>query len=215
MGLHVILVGASGVGKNSILTEAKKRLDFTSTVSCTTRSPRDGEVDGVNYHFISRERFQSYIEQNLFAEWAQYPPKVGNYYGTLVADLHQQLETHERVIYDIEIQGARQIKAKFPDAIVVFVIPPSLKALRERILADPKRMHSEADLEQRLATGREEITAAYSLADHVVENDQLDRAVEHFVGFVRDCERAMRSYQSPMMSSGRNRYMLDKCLAAS
>lgn len=172
-GLLIVFSGPSGAGKDTIL----KRLMETDpnlrlSVSATTRAPRQGETDGVDYHFISRDRFQSMLAQGQLLESAEY---CGNCYGTPsqpIADW--QAEGHD-VILEIEVQGGSQIKQKRPDCVSIFILPPSLEKLEQRL----KGRGTEADdvIAARLATARKEITEAVHY-DYCVMNDTVEKAVE-------------------------------------
>jgi guanylate kinase len=139
------------------------------SVSATTRAPRPGEVDGVDYHFLSPEEFQERIDRDEFLEWAEY---AGNRYGTLRSELER--DAHPLVL-EIEVQGARQVRERVPDATSVFIMPPSDEALRTRLVgrgSDPPEQ-----IERRLAVAREELAAKNDF-DYRVCNDDLDAAVE-------------------------------------
>ena len=139
------------------------------SVSATTRGPRPGETDGVEYHFLSQEEFQRRIDSDDFLEWAEY---AGNRYGTLRSELER--DAHPLVL-EIEVQGARQVRERVPDATSVFIAPPSEDALRTRLVG--RGSDSPEQIERRLEVAREEM-AAEGEFDHVVVNDDLDAAVE-------------------------------------
>jgi guanylate kinase len=139
------------------------------SVSATTRDPRPGERNGVDYRFLSRDAFQEKIDAGEFLEWAEY---AGNRYGTLRSELER--DAHPLVL-EIEVQGARQVRERVPEAVMVFIAPPSDEALRTRLVG--RGSDSPEQIERRLAVAREEL-AAESEFDHVVVNDDLDAAVE-------------------------------------
>ena len=139
------------------------------SISATTRRPRPGETAGVDYHFLSPEEFQERIDAGDFLEWAEY---AGNRYGTLRSELERNAHP---LVLEIEVQGARQVRERVPDATTVFIAPPSDEALRTRLVG--RGSDSSEAIEQRLAVAREEL-AAEDEFDHVLVNDDLDAAVE-------------------------------------
>lgn len=132
-GLLVVISGPSGVGKGTV----RKALfnmtnhDLTYSVSMTTRDPRPGEVDGVDYYFVTKEEFLKGISENNFLEWAEF---VGNYYGTPLDKVEEQLDNGKEVVLEIEVEGALQVRQKAPDAVFVFIVPPGKKALYDRLI---------------------------------------------------------------------------------
>src|SRR3954447_5949188 len=166
----LVITGPSGVGKGTLIRLLLDRFPrMKLSVSATTRGPRPGERDGVEYHFLSTEEFQERIDADDFLEWAEY---AGNRYGTLRSELER--DAHPLVL-EIEVQGARQVRERVPDAVMVFIAPPSDEALRTRLVGrgsdDPEQ------IERRLAVAREELAAREEF-DHVVVNDDLDVAVQ-------------------------------------
>ena len=171
-GKLLVLSGPSGVGKGTVLGELmKRRTDMCFSVSATTRSPREGEVDGVNYFFVSKERFEEMIQNNELLEYAQF---VSNSYGTPRAYVEQQLEKGLNVILDIEVQGARNIVNMIPDAVSVYVIPPSYEELERRLRG--RGTETEEQIQGRLQTAIEEAKAA-DFYRYIVVNDKLEEAV--------------------------------------
>ena len=171
-GKLLVLSGPSGVGKGTVLGELmKRRTDMCFSVSATTRSPREGEVDGVNYFFVSKERFEEMIQNNELLEYAQF---VSNSYGTPRAYVEQQLEKGMNVILDIEVQGARNIVNMIPDAVSVYVIPPSYEELERRLRG--RGTETEEQIQGRLQTAIEEAKAA-DFYRYIVVNDNLEEAV--------------------------------------
>jgi guanylate kinase len=170
--LLLILSSPSGAGKTTlktrILTESHPELRFS--VSHTTRKPRQSELDGREYHFIDRNRFERMAHAGDFAEWAEVH---GNLYGTSLHEIEVAKKAHRGVVFDIDHQGARQIKAKMPDAVSVFILPPSMAELERRLRS--RASDTEEAVQRRLAAARSEI-GHYPFFDYLVVNDDLDRA---------------------------------------
>ena len=178
-GLLIVMSGFSGAGKGTLM----KRLladydDFAFSVSMTTRAPREGEVNGREYFFVSREEFEKTIAEDGLVEYAQY---VGNYYGTPKAYVEEQLKKGKNVILDIEVQGAMQIKEKFPDALMVFVIPPSIEVLLKRLRA--RGTESEEVIQRRITQAKTECTYM-DRYEYIVINDDLDTAVKEMYAMI-------------------------------
>lgn len=172
-GLLIVMSGFSGAGKGTLM----KRLlndyeDYAFSVSMTTRAPRVGEVDGKDYFFVTRETFEKNIENDGFVEYAEY---CGNYYGTPRAYVEEQLRNGKNVILDIEVQGAMQIKAKFPNALMVFVTPPSIDVLLKRLRA--RGTETEDVIQKRINQAKEE-SSRMDKYEYIVINDDLDTAVK-------------------------------------
>jgi guanylate kinase len=166
----LVITGPSGVGKGTLIRLLLDRFPrMALSVSATTRPPRPGEHEGVDYHFLSPEVFQQKIDAGEFLEWAEY---AGNRYGTLRSELER--DAHPLVL-EIELQGARQVRERVGEAVSVFIAPPSEEALRTRLVG--RGSDSPEQIERRLAVAREEM-AAESEFDHVVVNDDLDAAAE-------------------------------------
>ena len=172
-GKTFIICGPSGVGKGTVvsrLMEADPTLYFS--VSATTRAPRAGEADGVHYHFLTRERFQEWIDAGDFLEHAQF---VGNFYGTPRRYVDEAMDQGRDVLLDIEIQGADQVKEKRPETVRIYVAPPSWAELERRLVG---RGTEDMDkVRSRLARGKEEFAAAKDF-DYFVINDTVDHAVD-------------------------------------
>lgn len=167
-----VITGPSGVGKGTLIRALRERHpEIAMSVSATTRSPRDGEEDGVHYHFLSEEEFQRRVEAGEFVEHAAYS---GNHYGTLRSELERNAGAGG-VVLEIELQGARQIRAAMPEALQIFIAPPSPETLRERLVG--RGTDSDEDIERRLKVAEEELAARGEFT-HVVVNDRLDRAVD-------------------------------------
>ena len=127
----IILTGPSGVGKGTVVKEILgKDKNISLSISATTREPRVGEKDGENYYFLNQEKFKEMIEQNLFLEWAQF---AGNYYGTPLSSVNEKINKGFTVLLEIEVQGAKQIKEKFPNSLSIFLLPPDKEELERRI----------------------------------------------------------------------------------
>ncbi|MCM1007181.1 MAG: guanylate kinase [Ruminococcus flavefaciens] len=178
-GRLIVFSAPSGCGKGTMLAEILKDEKFYVSVSATTRKPREGEVDGVNYHFISHEEFLKKIEENAFIEYAEY---CSNFYGTLKSEVDNKLEQGINVILEIEVQGAMKIRDIRPDAIFVFVAPPSINELRRRL----KKRGTESDeiIEERISKAAGEIMLAEKY-DYVVVNAALEDAVSDFLTIIR------------------------------
>lgn len=179
-GILIVLSGPSGVGKGTVRKELFSQSDtsFEYSISMTTRAPREGEVDGVDYFFKSRNEFETLIEQEKLLEYAEF---VGNYYGTPVDYVRETLEKGNDVFLEIEVQGARQVREKFPDGLFIFLVPPSLSELKNRIVT--RGTETEEIINNRMTVAKEEIEMMH-LYDYVVENDQIDFACERIKAIV-------------------------------
>jgi guanylate kinase len=153
-----------------------ERMPYGFSVSATTRSPRPGEVDGTHYRFVDRRRFREMIERGELVEWAEYG---GNLYGTPVSSIEAARASSSVVVLDIELEGARQVKRLFPDAVLVWVAPPSFDELSERLRG---RGDTDAEaVERRLERAARDMRLAPAVFDHMVVNDDLERAVDEIV----------------------------------
>ena len=171
-GILLVISGPSGAGKGTICQSLlKERTDMAYSVSCTTRQPRKGEVDGINYFFKSREEFEEMIKNNGLLEHADV---YGNYYGTPRQYVTEQLAHGKDVVLEIDPQGALQVKKSFPDGVFVFIVPPSLDELSKRIY---KRGTDAIDvIKKRLSSATSELAYA-SKYDYIVINDEVEKAV--------------------------------------
>lgn len=170
-GRLIVVSGPSGAGKSTLIRAAREAIpELAYSVSATTRRPREGEVDGRDYVFLSREEFERWIGEGRFLEWAQYS---NNLYGTLEGKVEELLETGRSVILEIELQGARQVREKRPDAEMVFVRAPSLEETRRRLSG--RATETAEAMETRLATAVGEV-AARDEFDHEVVNGEWERA---------------------------------------
>ena len=178
-GLKIVLSGPSGSGKGTIVRELIKDEQFLLSISATTRSPRQGEEEGVHYFFKTREAFEDMIAQNELLEYAEF---CGNYYGTPKAFIEESVKNGKDVILEIEVEGAMQIKKIYPEAIFVFVVPPSLTELENRLVG--RNTEAREVIDQRLARAKEEL-ALYTQYDYVVVNDRLVEAIDEIKCIVR------------------------------
>lgn len=184
-GIPFVVAAPSGTGKTTVcrmLVEGDPRLEFS--VSHTTRAPRSGERDGEDYHFVSPERFRALEAEGAFLEWAEYN---GNLYGTSQAAVDVPLDRGLDVILEIEIQGARQVRQRRSDARFVFLLPPSMKALEQRLRG--RGTDSEEVIERRLRWAREKELGAADAFDYAVVNDELEACVAEVRAIV-SAERA-------------------------
>jgi guanylate kinase len=180
VGRVFVITGPSGVGKGTLIRSLLERVpELELAVSATTREPRPGERDGVDYHFLTDAEFDGRVINGEFVEHADYS---GRRYGTLRSELERRLVTGGSVVLEIEVQGARQVAQAVPDAVRIFVKPPSEAALRARLVG--RGTDHPEQVEARLATAREEL-AAQDEFDDVVVNDRLERAVEELERLVR------------------------------
>ena len=167
------------MGKGTLIRGLMERLSkLELSVSATTRAPRHGEKDGVDYHFLTREEFNSKVKRSEFVEHADY---AGRSYGTLRSELEARVRAGVPVVLEIEVQGARQVRAAMPEAVQVFIAPPSLDALRTRLIG--RGTDDEAEVERRLRVAEEELTAQPEFA-HVVINDRLQEALDQLTEIV-------------------------------
>lgn len=172
-GRLFVVSAPSGAGKTTLCRGMRDRFgDIAYSVSYTTRSPRPGERDGVDYHFVSAEEFRRGIEEGRWAEWADV---YGNYYGTSAAALERTLAEGRDLLLEIDVQGCAQIVERFPEAVTVFIMPPSAEALRERLAGRGK--DDPEVIERRLRAAEAEMARA-SEYRHVIVNDRLETALE-------------------------------------
>ncbi|HYH24959.1 MAG TPA: guanylate kinase [Blastococcus sp.] len=174
-----VLSGPSGVGKGTVVAEVRRRHpDVWVSVSATTRRPRPGETDGVHYHFVDDAEFDRLIATDGLLEWAQY---AGHRYGTPVGPVRAQLETGRPALLEIELQGARQVRSRAPEAQLVFLAPPSWAELKSRLAG--RGSEPAAVQEERLRIAQAELDAAGEF-DVVVVNDDVARAADELVGLL-------------------------------
>jgi guanylate kinase len=195
-GLLFVVSAPSGVGKTTIIQEI--RGDFPAllySVSCTTRQPRPYETDGKDYHFLGKQEFLDGVGAGRFLEWAEVH---GEYYGTDGDQVEGWLAQGSDVLLDIDVQGARQVRCTYPHAHMIFILPPTLQTLKERLR---KRATETADqMSLRLSAAEREIREA-SCYDFLIINDLLDEAVADFKAVIRAC-RCTRAYQAARLIKG-------------
>lgn len=168
-----VISGSSGVGKGTVIGGFLKRNpQFTLSISCTTRQMRPGEVDGVNYFFLSKEEFKECIDGDKFLEWAEF---AGNFYGTKQKYIMQCLEDGKNLILEIDTQGAMQVKKKMPESVLIFIAPPSFEALEKRLRG--RHTEDEATIQRRLDAVKKELERAESF-DYQIINDDIENAIE-------------------------------------
>ncbi len=169
-GKFIVISGPSGVGKGTICKKLFEEINAWYSVSFTTRLPREGEVDGVNYFFVTKDEFKKKIDEGEFLEYNYYND---NYYGTSKKKVMEKMNEGVNVFSEIDVNGARNIKKIFPDALLIYIAPPSMEALKERLIG--RGTEPIEKINQRLEIAEEEMKQV-SFYDHVVVNDDLDRA---------------------------------------
>ena len=171
-GILIIFSGPSGSGKDTVLNELiKNRDDVKISVSMTTRQKRDGEIDGKHYYFVDKAYFDKKISENKMLEYAEY---AGNFYGTPKDPVDEMIKAGKAVILEIEVQGAEKIRKIYPDVVSIFLMPPSIRVLEERLRG--RNSEDEETVNHRLVIAREEIRRA-SEYDYIVINDTVENAV--------------------------------------
>lgn len=175
-----VVSAPAGCGKDTILNELFKRTDKAGyAVSATTRAPREGEVNGVHYHFLTREEFERRISDNEVLEYTEY---CGNYYGTLCKSVNDLLEAGRDAVLKIEVEGAMNIKAQFPEACLVFILPPSWETLEKRLRG--RGTETEEKIAERTKQARREVEFARNY-DYLIVNDELSAAVDDLLAVLR------------------------------
>lgn len=179
-GLLVVYSGFSGVGKGTVMKEMLKREEtFRLSVSATTREPRPGEVDGREYYFLTKDKFLKMIEKDEFLEYAQY---ADNYYGTPKKAVEDMLNEGYNVFLEIEVQGGLQIMEKCPDCLSIFIVPPSLEVLEQRLRGRGTETEEVIEKRMKAALVEQEYTSRY---DFVVENDIVEKTVDDIINIVK------------------------------
>ncbi|MFP4286868.1 MAG: guanylate kinase [Candidatus Izemoplasmataceae bacterium] len=180
-GLLIVLSGPSGVGKGTVrkaLFELEGH-DLVYSISMTTRPPRDGEIDGEDYYFVSKEEFEERIKNDAFLEWAQF---VGHYYGTPKDKIEEQLRKGKEVVLEIEVQGALQVREKMSDAVFIFIAPPNKEALYKRLLR--RGTESNEVIQKRMDKAEREFPLAHKY-DYIVVNDEVTNAADRVLAIIR------------------------------
>ena len=184
-GLLIVLSGPSGVGKGTMYSRLLKvQPDLTVSVSVTTRKPREGEIDGVHYRFLSEPDFTAMRERGDLLEWAE---TVGNFYGTPKAAVLASLNAGKNVLLEIDVKGARQIKRAYPECVTIFVLPPSEEELRRRLVG--RGTESDEQVAARLALAKQEIAQCKEF-DYNVVNADIDAAVSDVIGIIEKERRS-------------------------
>lgn len=180
-GILIVLSGFSGTGKGTVMQRLLEKYpeEYALSISATTRKPREGETDGVSYFFHSREEFEEMIAKGELLEYAQY---VGNYYGTPRNYVEEQLRQGKNVFLEIEMLGALKIKEKFPDTLLLFLVPPSIEILYDRLAG--RATESEEVIKDRIARAKEECKVIPEY-DYLIVNDELETCVEQVHNTVR------------------------------
>jgi guanylate kinase len=186
-GRLIVFSGPSGVGKSSIIDAILDTSNSVFSVSATTRRPRPGEVEGIDYHFVDRQEFLDAIAADRVLEWAEYG---GNLYGTLRDQVEGGLDQGFNVILDIENEGAKQVKRAYGDAVMIFITPPDLDELEARLRG--RGDTAEVDVERRLAVAAHQIAEAPDVYDYIVENRGLDAAITRVLGILNSPSASAR-----------------------
>lgn len=193
-GLLIVISGPSGVGKGTVRKAlfSKPKNNLVYSVSMTTREIRPGEVDGVDYYFVSKKEFQERKKAGKFLETAEF---VGNSYGTPLDKVNEQLDLGNEVVLEIEVEGAQQVKKKVPDCVMIFIVPPGKQALYDRL----KRRGTESEevIAERIAKANREFKMAH-LYDYIVVNDEVNNAADRIMAIIRaehaKTERSIHKY---------------------
>lgn len=194
-GLLIVLSGPSGVGKGTVRDAlfAMKGHNLVYSVSMTTRSPRAGEVHGHDYYFVTREEFEENIRAGKMLEHAEF---IGNYYGTPLEAVSENLNAGLEVVLEIEVQGAEQVRQKMPEAVFIFIAPPSLDSLYNRLRR--RGTESEEVIRQRIEKAKREINLAYKY-DYIVVNDTVENAADKILAIIRSehasVKRVLKNYK--------------------
>ncbi|MDE5562062.1 MAG: guanylate kinase [Clostridiales bacterium] len=177
-GLLIVISGPSGAGKGTIYSQIIKRTDMKRSVSVTTRQPRPGEVEGVNYYFRTEEQYQQMIAAGDFLETAEV---YHNLYGTPKAPVFENMKNGYNVLFEVDVHGVRSIKKKYPEAVAIFIMTPDFKTLEQRLRA--RGTETEDSLKIRLGAARRELSE-YKLFDYIVFNDEVDLAIDEVLDII-------------------------------
>lgn len=192
-GQLYVLSGPSGVGKSTLIKRLRKRVPGLGySISHTSREPRENEVNGVNYHFVDRGAFKSMIEEKAFVEWAEV---YHDLYGTSFSSFQDQIDQGQDVLMDLDSQGAKNIKKQFKDSILIYVLPPSLKVLGERLRG--RAADDAAVIKARLEKARKEIESCVDY-DFIIFNEDLEKTVEEVESIIVS-QRSRKSRRLPMV----------------
>ena len=176
----IILTGPSGVGKGTVVKEILgKDKNIWLSISATTREPREGENEGENYYFLNEEKFKEMIERNLFLEWAQF---AGNYYGTPLNSVNKKIKQGFTVLFEIEVEGAKQIKEKFPNSLSIFLLPPDITELERRIRN--RGTEKEEAIKKRLLRANYEISVSNQF-DFALTNHNVDETAKKIIKLIK------------------------------
>lgn len=170
-GMLIVVSGPSGCGKGTVLSEVKKQIELSYSVSVTTREIREGEVDGVNYHYISKEKFENLIFEEKILEYTTY---CGNYYGTLREEVEERRNQGQDVLLEIEVIGAANVKRLCPDAVLIFIAPPSIQELERRLRK--RGTETEKVIAERVSQAEREIKCSVNY-DYIIVNGELEKAI--------------------------------------
>ena len=191
-GLLIVISGFSGAGKGTLMKKLIEDYNqYALSISMTTRAPREGEVDGREYFFATREQFEDKIKEGGFIEHAQY---CGNYYGTPKDYVQEQLDAGKDVILEIEIQGAMKVKEQFPDAVLLFVMPPSIAVLHQRLVG--RGTETEEVIVERLVRAEEEAVGIEGY-DYIIINDDLDTCVKELHELLEKTHEKLQGQYNP------------------
>ena len=176
----IILTGPSGVGKGTVVKEIlDKEKNIWLSISATTRGPREGEKEGENYYFLDKKKFKEMIEQNLFLEWAQF---AGNYYGTPLSSVNEKIKKGFTVLLEIEVEGAKQIKEKFPNSLSIFLLPPDKEELERRIRN--RGTENEESIKKRLSRSNYEISSSNQF-DFALTNKNVNETAMRIIKLIQ------------------------------
>lgn len=193
-GLLIVISGPSGVGKGTVRKAlfAREKHNLEYSVSMTTRTPRNGELDGIDYFFVNRDEFEKKINEGKLLEYAEF---VGNYYGTPLDYVEHRLNDGKEVVLEIEVQGAMQVREKMPEAVFIFIVPPSRQALRDRITK--RATEPEEIINKRMEKAEREFGMAHKY-DYIVVNDNVENAADRIMAIIRaehaKTERTIHKY---------------------